>query len=76
MREKFGSHYADWRDEHGRRHMKAFPTKAAAQRHTRKMRRAIAKKASHAAKSGPSPMRGWQAAHTRTTSTSSRKSTK
>ncbi len=58
MRTKFGSYYADWRDEHGKRHMKAFPTKAAAKQHQAKMRRAIAKKASHAAKSGPSPKRG------------------
>ena len=46
MRKKYGKFYADWRDEHGVRHMKAFARKDHAERYTRKMRRAItAKKA-------------------------------
>ncbi len=46
MRKKYGKWYADWRDETGVRHAKAFPTKKAAQRHTDKMRAQVAAKKS------------------------------
>jgi hypothetical protein len=44
MRKKYGKFYADWRDEHGRRRMKAFPTKKQALTHTHKMQRSVAAK--------------------------------
>jgi hypothetical protein len=44
MRKKYGKFYADWRDEHGTRKMKAFPTAPLANKHTRKMKRAAAAK--------------------------------
>lgn len=53
MRHKHGKWYADWRDEHGRRRMKAFPTKKQAQQYTAKMRRLVAEKKARA--SAPSP---------------------
>jgi hypothetical protein len=52
MRRKAGKWYADWRDEHGRRHMKAFPTKKQALAHANKQRRIAATKKARA--SGPS----------------------
>ncbi len=59
MRNIFGSWYADWRDEHGHRHMKAFPSKKAAAAYTRRMQRAVAgKKARPSAQSRPSPKPG------------------
>jgi hypothetical protein len=46
MRNKYGKFYADWRDEHGRRHMKACKTKRAALRLQQKQKNAAhAKKA-------------------------------
>jgi len=44
MRTKFGSFYADWRDQHGRRHMKAFPTKKQARAYAAKQRKLVAAK--------------------------------
>jgi len=44
MRHKSGKWYADWRDEHGTRHMKAFSTAAAAKLFTARMRKKIAAK--------------------------------
>jgi hypothetical protein len=48
MRVKYGKWYADWNDEQGRRRMKAFPTKKAAERHQMKMRREVARKKAQA----------------------------
>jgi len=46
MQKKYDKFYADWRDEHGRRHRKAFPTKARALKHQRSMQhQTTAKKA-------------------------------
>ncbi len=46
MQKKYGKFYADWRDEHGRRQRKSFPTKKRALQHQNKMQRqASAKKA-------------------------------
>lgn len=36
MWKKYGKFFADWYDAHGKRHRKAFDTKGAAQRHSRK----------------------------------------
>jgi hypothetical protein len=59
MRTKFGSYYADWRDERGRRHMKAFKSKRAAAKYTAKMQaQAAAKKARASARSAQSRRRG------------------
>jgi hypothetical protein len=55
MRNKYGSFYADWRDQHGQRHMKAFPTKKAALRY-QAQQRALAQ-AKKARASGPSRRR-------------------
>ncbi len=62
MRKKYGKFYADWRDQHGHRRMKAFPTKPAALKHQDKQRRAIArKKARASAPSQTSARRGSKA---------------
>jgi hypothetical protein len=37
VKHKYGKYYADWRDEHGKRHAKACRSKAAAQKLSRKM---------------------------------------
>jgi len=59
MKTKYGKHYADWRDEHGKRHAKAFPTKKAALRWQRRMQLATAgKKAQASARLKQSAMRG------------------
>jgi hypothetical protein len=59
VRIKSGKFYADWRDEKGRRRMKAFPTKRAASRHTAKMRAQTAgKKAYASARSAKPATRG------------------
>ena len=59
MRTKAGKWYADWRDEHGKRHMKACASKKAAQRMSEKKRReAAAKKTRASAPSAKSPKRG------------------
>ena len=44
MLNKYGKWYADWRDENGKRHAKAFPTKKAAARYSEKMSAAAAAK--------------------------------
>lgn len=44
MLRKYGKFYADWDDERGRRHRKAFPTKAAALRYQSKQRQAVQSK--------------------------------
>jgi len=54
MRTKFGSHYADWRDEHGKRHMKAFPTAKAARTFTATMKRKVATKKGQTPRALPS----------------------
>jgi hypothetical protein len=61
MKKKWGKFYADWRDEKGVRHAKAFRSKPAARRYTLRMRRTIAtKKARTPAKpSRRSPARGF-----------------
>lgn len=72
MRKKAGKFYADWRDEHGVRHMKACRSKAAAQRlSTLKRREAAAKKDQRSATSRRSRARGSRAA--RATPAKSRK---
>lgn len=48
MRKKYGKFYADWKDEHGHRRMKACATKGAAEKFTRKMRREVASKKAQA----------------------------
>jgi len=58
MRHKYGSYYADWRDQFGKRHMKAFKTARAARAYTARMRSAIAKKARRSAARAPSPKPG------------------
>jgi len=51
MRKKYGKFYADWRDEHGHRRMKALSSKKAAISYQTKMRRAVrAKKAQASAR--------------------------
>jgi hypothetical protein len=46
MKKQNGSWYADWRDAEGKRHRKAFPTKAAAENHQqRQQQKARTKKA-------------------------------
>ncbi len=44
MKKICGSFYADWRDEHRRRHRKTFPTKKAAVRYQRRMQLAARSK--------------------------------
>jgi hypothetical protein len=44
MRHRGGSWYSDWRDEHGKRRMKAHRTEAAAKKHQGKMRREAERK--------------------------------
>jgi hypothetical protein len=44
MRKKYSSWYADWRDEHGQRKRKAFPTKNQAQAFQEKMQAQAARK--------------------------------
>ena len=62
MRHKFGSFYADWRDQFGKRHMKAFTTKKAAAKFGLKMRReATAKKAQAPRRLGASSRRSRKA---------------
>lgn len=63
MRKKYGKHYADWRDEHGVRHMKAFDTKrAAVQFQTKQRNLTQAKKVQPSAEqSGRPPRRGRKA---------------
>ncbi|MBZ5540940.1 MAG: hypothetical protein LAN61_10530 [Acidobacteriia bacterium] len=62
MRKKYGKFYADWRDEHGQRHMKACPSKKAAAQLSTKMRReAAAKKDQPSATSARSVARGRKA---------------
>jgi len=59
MRKKYGKLYADWRDEHGKLKMKAFPTKTGALRYQNKMRTQVAgKKARASPTSRTSPPRG------------------
>jgi hypothetical protein len=59
MQKKLGKWYADWRDEKGRRHRKAFPSRGGALRHQHKMAKdARAKKALASGPSGSSPRRG------------------
>ncbi len=48
MRKKYRKFYADWRDEKGRRRMKAFPTKGGALRHQNAMRAQVAGKKARA----------------------------
>ncbi len=46
MKHKYGKWFADWRDEHGKRHAKAFRTKSKARAYSKRMQReAQAKKA-------------------------------
>jgi len=72
MRKKYGKWYADWRDEHGQRKMKSFPSKSAALRHQSKMRREVAaKKVRAAGPSRKSPKRGPKASHAAATRTAS-----
>lgn len=44
MQHKYGKWYADWDDEHGKRHRKALPTKKAARQFQAKMRNEVAAK--------------------------------
>lgn len=44
MKHKYGKFYADWRDEHGVRHAKAFKLKKHAERFAKKMQAAAAEK--------------------------------
>ncbi len=53
MRKKYGRFYADWRDQHGKRKMKSFPTKNGALRHQNKMRAAAAAKKARASAASP-----------------------
>ncbi len=41
MRHRYGKFYADWRDQHGKRRMKACRTEAAAQTLTKKMQERV-----------------------------------
>ncbi len=52
MQKRCGKFMADWRDEHGRRHRKAFTTKKAAARYQARMQNA-----SRTKKARPSPRR-------------------
>lgn len=64
MKVKFGKFYADWRDEHGRRHAKAFKLKKSAEAFAKKMRaEAAAKKAQASAPSRRSRIRGPRPTH-------------
>jgi len=64
MRRKYGSYYADWRDEHGNRRMKAFPTKKQATRYQNRMRSiAAAKKQEAHGASGKRATRGQNKKH-------------
>ncbi len=77
MRKKAGKYYADWRDEHGRRHMKACASKEAAIRLSRKMRREVAaKKAQSSGMFAPSPKRGARKRPTTNPIAASRKSSR
>lgn len=59
MLHKYGKWYADWDDEEGKRHRKAFPSKARALKFQAKMRNAVAlKKARHSARLATSARRG------------------
>ena len=44
MLKKYGKFYADWHDEHGKRHRKAFPTRKAALHFQTKQRNLVAAK--------------------------------
>lgn len=44
MLKKYGKFYADWDDEHGKRHRKALPSRRAALKFQTKMRNAVAAK--------------------------------
>jgi len=72
MRKRYGKFYADWRDEHGIRHMKACRSIEAARRFTAKMHAAVTTKKARAAKpSRESAVRGRRRrAKTRTGGTS------
>jgi hypothetical protein len=64
MKHKYGKWYADWRDEHGQRKAKAFRTKKAALKFSRKMQAdAAAKKAPASARSRRSSKRGPRPTH-------------
>ena len=71
MRKRYGKYFADWRDERGKRHMKAFPTAKAARAYTQRMRRETAKKAHHAAPPATSRARGSRRGRTKAISASS-----
>jgi hypothetical protein len=67
MRKKYGKYYADWRDQHGKRHMKAFPTAKAAKRYAEKQRKDTAAKKHRAERpSRKSSTRGRKATRKRT----------
>lgn len=55
MQHKSNKWYADWRDEHGRRHRKAFATRRAALQHQTKMQRQAAAKKAPAYAAAPPP---------------------
>ncbi len=59
MKHKHGKWFADWRDAHGVRKAKAFPTKKAARLYSQRMRKeAQAGKARRARRSAKSPAPG------------------
>jgi len=59
MLTKYGRYYADWEDEHGKRHRKSFPNKPAALRFQTRQRNLVAsKKARPTTSSRPSSKRG------------------
>jgi hypothetical protein len=67
MRKVAGSFYADWRDEHGKRKMKAFGSAKAARQYTQRMRREVAKKSHHAGPPATSSARGSRSGRTKAT---------
>ena len=76
MLRKLGKYFANWRDEHGVRHRKAFASADTARRHQRSMQRQVATKKSQASGASANSVRPGRKAATLKRSRRSRSSSR